>query len=185
MLSSIKEYLNITTNDFDSFLESLKDQVVSEFRSLFKHNFRLLIKGTQTPYGTYARIKAIPTTISVVYGRDEINGNDVMIPSNEYQLTASTGFFYTSKIFQYFVIEGNRGYEENNLPKWLENKLVKLVVLEFKQSFKGDGLLVFSGRTVGEVSFNYAVNVKEDANEIKKSIHMFYYSPDEVEEAFI
>lgn len=185
LLGSVKEYLNITTTDLDSFLLGIIQQKKSEFGFIFRHNYRLLVRLSQGAKGLVARIKPMPTTIQNAKLLTDITDTGIPIPVSDIELRYETLVVSNQPYYPFILLEGERGWEEVDLPKWLIDRFVKLVAIELKKSFKGEGGILYSGRTVGEATIELFSDIDKIEHKLKTDILSFFYEPDEIQEEFL
>ena len=164
-LDDVKKYLSITNNDKDDILTFLINAKEAEFDFLiYKENQIINIpffyydpeKGVRV-----RQFKNIPTIIKNVFR--VYGSNETPI---RWDFIDNTLIVYENVDFAKVVL--NRGFLQ--LPNDLKLLLIELISIEFKRSFQGEGELVYSGRTVGDVSFNYYQDLDNRMIEIKAQI---------------
>ncbi|MEN2998678.1 MAG: hypothetical protein ABDH28_06565 [Brevinematia bacterium] len=185
LLSSVKDYLNITTSDLDTFLTEIIHRKKEEFKFIFKHNYKLLVRLYQGAKGLVARIKPMPTTILNAKLLVDITDTGIPIPVSSIEVSYETLVVFNQPYHPFILLEGERGWEEADLPKWLVDRFVKLCAIEFKRSFKGEGGLLYSGRTVGDATIELFSDMDGLEYKLKTDILSFFYTPDEIREEFI
>ncbi len=181
-LEYVKRYLNITTNDYDTFLTGLIDAIVSEFSFLNRRQRRVISKinylSELVGYSILRNNVKIHSITSVKVTKDLINFKEF----NDYNLRKNV--IYLNNCFDYDFVEVvlERGYTQTEPNREILLKLAEIVALEFKKSFQADGAIFYSGRQVGDFSFNYYTNPDETIKKLKREIRLMTYSPDEIHE---
>ncbi len=152
MLTTVKRYLNIQTSEYDDFLEKLINSIVEEF-SIFnipilstKESF-YFVKDFETLF-----FRRIPVVELKVF----LTSNENEIPATGYNFN-DTGFYYMlsfkEKSGRDLKVKIVRGF--TTLPSWLEIEIAKLVAIDFKESYQGEGILTNESDVLGELQRNY------------------------------
>jgi len=178
-IESVKKYLNITTNDFDTFIEEITGQVLSEFDFLFQRNCKVFASlqydNSFFGYNCVSYLRPLPT----IFQQIRVDGNEVFL----YEFSPITGALRMVSYGKMVEITCQRGYQDfESLPDWTKLSLTKIIALEFKRSFQGDGALFFSGRTVGDVSFNFYQDLDKLIDIEKRKIRNLFLGISEIEE---
>lgn len=183
LLDFVKGYLKITTNDFDNILEGLIQAFFNSHRYLLYGKRSVISHLSQTPPYSISYLRSLPASfITVKAGNDLNHENFEIIPLEDVKYNSDNGLLKIKGIYQYCYLELYRGYDINNLPAWLNLEVAKFVAIEFKRSFQGEGGLIYSGRTVGDVSFNFYQDFKETIDDIHRKVTLYFWGWDEIEE---